>query len=67
MTAPVGLVTQFVQITVPCQADAAGMERAIAHVLQPYGEPLRWAITAVQEADGIAVVEAVVTRSTHWA
>jgi len=60
---PPACLTQFVRLEVPWVADPRAMEGAIALALQVYGEPLRWAITAVDEARGIAVLEAVVTLS----
>ena len=32
--------------------------------LRPWGDPLRWAITQVDEATGLATVEAVVTTAS---
>ena len=60
---PPGGVTQFVRLEVPWVADPGAMEGAIAQALQVHGDPLRWALTAVDEARGIAVLEAVVTLS----
>jgi len=61
------MLTQFVSLSVPLQANPAAMERAIAQALQSYGEPLRWAITAVDTAAQTAAIEAVVTIATRVA
>ncbi|NEQ50085.1 MAG: hypothetical protein F6K11_08135 [Leptolyngbya sp. SIO3F4] len=53
------LTMKFVQITVPLQSSGIDLRDKIEAQLQSYGEPLRWAITAVT---GTAVmIEAVVT------
>ncbi|MEO1146652.1 MAG: hypothetical protein AAFY26_13790 [Cyanobacteria bacterium J06638_22] len=61
------MLTQFVSLTVPLQSSSAAMERAIAQTLQSYGEPLRWAITAVDADTQTATIEAVVTVATRIA
>lgn len=61
------MLTQFVSLTVPLQPSSAAMERAIAQTLQSYGEPLRWAITAVDADTQTAAIEAVVTVTTRIA
>jgi len=59
------MLTQFVRVEVALQANPAQLERAIAQALQSHGAPLRWAITQVDEARQIAVIEAVVTIATR--
>ncbi|MBE9099049.1 hypothetical protein [Vacuolonema iberomarrocanum] len=61
------MLTQFVSLSVPLQPTPAAMERAIAQSLQAYGEPLRWAITAVDVESQTAAIEAVVTVTTRIA
>ena len=61
------MLTQFISLTVPLQPTPAAMERAIAQSLQSYGEPLRWAITAVDVESQTTAVEAVVTVTTRIA
>jgi hypothetical protein len=61
------MLTQFVQVEVPLQDTPARLEQAIAQALQTHGEPLRWAITGIDQAEGVARVEAVVTISTRLA
>jgi hypothetical protein len=59
------MLTQFVSLTVPLHTSPAAMEKAIAQALQSYGEPLRWAITAVDADTQTAAIEAVVTVATR--
>lgn len=61
------MLTQFISLTVPLQPTPAAMERAIAQSLQSYGEPLRWAITAVDAESQTTAIEAVVTVTTRIA
>ena len=61
------MLTQFISLTVPLQPTPAAMEQAIAQSLQSYGEPLRWAITAVDVESQTTAVEAVVTVTTRIA
>ena len=61
------MLTQFISLTVSLQPTPAAMERAIAQALQSYGEPLRWAITAVDADTQTVAVEAVVTVTTRIA
>ncbi len=70
------MLTQFVSIEVPLEglqvnsaetngalsSVAAELSTAIQHALRQYGEPLRWAVTAVDTPRRMATVEAVVTR-----
>lgn len=61
------MLTQFVTVSVPLPPTPLALERAIAQALQADGEPLRWAITAVDTEQRVAVVEAVVTLATQVA
>ena len=58
-TRDIPLVTEFVQISVPLHTSGIALRDTIEAQLRAYGEPLRWAITAVE--DRRAQVEAVVT------
>ena len=53
------MAVQFVRIAVDLQGTGIELRNQIETRLQDYGEPLRWAITSVQ--DTTAQVEAVVT------
>ncbi|MBW4653582.1 MAG: hypothetical protein KME20_11190 [Kaiparowitsia implicata GSE-PSE-MK54-09C] len=73
------MLTQFVTIEVPLEGlrvdrvsaetglalspAAANLPAAIYQALKQYGEPLRWAVTAVDTPTRTATVEAVVTYS----
>ncbi|MGD1853377.1 MAG: hypothetical protein ACFB2W_03925 [Leptolyngbyaceae cyanobacterium] len=53
------LATEFVCITVPLATSGPQLRDTIETQLRDYGDPLRWAITSVEDAT--AHVEAVVT------
>ncbi|MEM1251462.1 MAG: hypothetical protein AAGI69_03435 [Cyanobacteria bacterium P01_H01_bin.21] len=53
------LTTEFVLITVQLQANSIALRNHIETQLKSHGEPLRWAITAIDQTT--AQVEAVVT------
>ncbi len=55
------MITQFVTVEVGLPELRSHLPAAIAAALQPYGEPLRWAITEV--TGHTAKVEAVVTTN----
>lgn len=55
------MTTHFITAEVALQETPNELEKAIKAELQKQGEPLRWAITAVNEAEQVATVEAVVT------
>jgi hypothetical protein len=55
------MVTQLIAIEVDLVASAADLQRAIVLGLQKWGEPLRWAVTAVDPEQRKVHVEAVVT------
>lgn len=52
--------TQFVTLAIDIADDSLRLRDVIESALSEYGEPLRWAIVAVQGA--IAQVEAVVIK-----
>lgn len=58
-TRNIPVATKFIQISVPLYPSGIVLRNAIEIQLQTYGEPLRWAITAVDS--GEVQVEAVVT------
>ena len=53
--------TSLVTIQVPLQSSTVDLRAAIETALSQYGEPLRWAITAIEHQTQLAQVEAVVT------
>lgn len=56
--------TQFLSLTLELAA-AAELQRRILAELRRYGEPLRWAIVAVDPAASTVSVEAVVTTASE--
>jgi hypothetical protein len=54
------MVTQFITVEIDLKNLNIPLQNAIEAQLQIQGEPLRWAVTAVNE--GIAQVEAVVLQ-----
>ncbi len=56
--------TQFVTIQVPTQDSPGETRSAIKAALAELGQPLRWAITALDKAQSLATVEAIVTTSS---
>ena len=58
------MTTHFITAEVDIQATPTELEQAIAKELEKQGEPLRWAITAVDSQKAKATVEAVVTKTT---
>lgn len=57
------MTTHFITAEIDLQASPKALQQEIETELQKRGEPLRWAITAVDETQQTATVEAVVTRS----
>ncbi|MBE9230973.1 hypothetical protein IQ231_04550 [Cuspidothrix issatschenkoi LEGE 03284] len=55
------MTTHFITAEIELQETPTELEKAITEELQKQGEPLRWAITAVDEEEQTATVEAVVT------
>ncbi|MGL5081138.1 MAG: hypothetical protein ACRC8A_06580 [Microcoleaceae cyanobacterium] len=55
------MTTHFIIAEVNLQDSPQHLHQAIEAELQKRGEPLRWAITAVDSSQGTAKVEAVVT------
>lgn len=55
------MTTHFITAEIDLQATPTELQQAIEAELKKQGEPLRWAITSVDEEQQIATVEAVVT------
>ncbi|AFY34464.1 hypothetical protein [Calothrix sp. PCC 7507] len=55
------MTTHFITAEIDLQATSTELEKVIETELQKQGEPLRWAITSVDDEQQKAVVEAVVT------
>jgi hypothetical protein len=60
------MVIHFLTVEVELQAAPTEMQRSIARELQKWGEPLRWAITAVDSDRRKAQIEAVVITPTEF-
>lgn len=60
------MITRFVTLEVPLTKPAE-LQRSILATLQAQGEPLRWAITAVDGDRQMAQIEAVVLTPTQFA
>jgi predicted anti-sigma-YlaC factor YlaD len=54
------MTTHFITAEIDLQASPVEMTQAITAELQKRGEPLRWAVTAVNAEQQTAIVEAVV-------
>lgn len=55
------MTTHFITAEIDLQESPIAMQQAIESELQKRGEPLRWAVTEVDEAQQTATVEAIVT------
>ncbi|HEY9738177.1 MAG TPA: hypothetical protein V6D06_17920 [Trichocoleus sp.] len=55
------MTTHFITAEIDLTESTEDLQQAIEAELEKRGEPLRWAITEVDEAQQTAVVEAVVT------
>lgn len=58
------MTTRFITINVPLRSPLTQLQRTILMTLQEHGEPLRWAIVAVNSEQQLVQVEAVVTVDT---
>jgi len=56
------MTTHFITAEIDLQETPVKLPQAIEKELQKNGEPLRWAITQVDEENGKVLVEAVVTK-----
>jgi len=57
------MTTHFITAEIDLQETPAKLQQAIEKELQKRGEPLRWAITSVDQDKQTAQVEAIVTKS----
>lgn len=55
------MTTHFITAEIDLQESPADMQKQIEAELQKRGEPLRWAVTAVNVEEQKALVEAIVT------
>jgi hypothetical protein len=58
------MTTHFITAEIELPETSTELEKAIEAELKKQGEPLRWAITAVNEEEQTATVEAVVTTGS---
>lgn len=56
------MTTHFITAEVDLQATPISLQKAVEAELQQQGQPLRWAVTAIDEEKQTAQVEAIVTR-----
>lgn len=61
------MTTHFITAEIDLQASPIETHQAIEAELQKRGEPLRWAVTTVDEDQQKAIVEAVVTTVDNQA
>jgi len=57
------MTTHFITAEIDLTASPQALPKQVEAELEKRGEPLRWAVTEVDEANGKAKVEAVVTRA----
>ena len=55
------MTTHFITAEIDVQENPADLHEAIATELQKHGEPLRWAVTSVDQEKQKAQIEATVT------
>ncbi len=58
------MTTHFITAEIDLQETPAKLQEAIAKELEKQGEPLRWAITKVDNDKQTAQVEAIVTNQS---
>ncbi len=56
------MIIESIEIEMDIKAVLGELDTAIEAMLQQWGEPLRWAITAVDRETNIAQIEAIVIR-----
>ncbi len=56
------MITHFISAEIDLEADAIQLQKSVEAELHKHGEPLRWAITAVDSKKGKVTLEAVVTK-----
>jgi hypothetical protein len=57
------MTTHFITAEINLADTTEDLQQAVEQELRKQGEPLRWAITEVDEAQATATVEAVVTTT----
>jgi hypothetical protein len=57
------MIIESIEIEMDITAAAGDLARSIEVNLQKWGEPLRWAITAVNPETNIAQIEAIVIKN----
>lgn len=58
--------THFITLEVELQPSAQRLHELILAELRKQGEPLRWAIVAVNREQNVACIEAVITTPTEF-
>jgi hypothetical protein len=61
-TQPDSIQSSFVTVEIPLEDSPSKMETAIQAALRQWGDPLRWAVMAVDVANQLVKVEAIVTQ-----
>jgi hypothetical protein len=56
------LESNFISLELPLEDSPSQMQHAIEIALKQWGDPLRWAVTAVDRANQMIRVEAIVTQ-----
>jgi hypothetical protein len=56
------MMIESIEIEMDITASLAGLDTAIELKLKQWGEPLRWAITAVDRDTNIAKIEAIIIK-----
>ena len=56
------MTIESIEIEMDITAALGQLDRAIQVTLQQWGEPLRWAITAVDRETNIAQIEAIIIK-----
>jgi CRISPR/Cas system endoribonuclease Cas6 (RAMP superfamily) len=59
------MTTHFITAEIDLQESPQQLQQAIEAELEKRGEPLRWAVTEVDETEQKAHIEAVVTTADH--
>jgi hypothetical protein len=56
------MIIESIEIELDITSGLGALDREIETTLQKWGEPLRWAITAVDRETNIAQIEAIVIK-----
>ena len=57
--------SNFISVELPLEDSPTQMEQAIEIALKQWGDPLRWAVMAVDASHQMVRVEAIVTQHTQ--